>query len=68
MRLLGTRLFPGDGRGGDLGGKIFPKLPPAGEPMRPFTEHRHGGTEAHLGGDGKEILTIPSEVTDRLAE
>lgn len=41
LRLAGTRLFPGCERGGDLGGKIFPKLLPPGEPTKPFTTHRN---------------------------
>lgn len=67
FRLVGTRLFPGGGRGGDLGGMIFPKLLPPGEPTKPFTEHRNYEIQGRLRSDGEKIHSFPKELNARLS-
>lgn len=61
LRLVGTTLLPGGGSGGggDLGGMIFPKLLPPGEPTKPFTEHRNIEIWGHLRNDGEENHDFP---------
>lgn len=61
LRLVGTTLLPGGGSGGggDLGGMIFPKLLPPGEPKKPFTEHRNVEIWGHLRNDGEENHNFP---------
>lgn len=51
-------LFPGCETGGDLGGKIFPKLLPPGEPTKPFTGQKNKEVKGHFRRDGKEIVFI----------